>query len=323
MIDTHCHLNSLVTENGELDYNKVDDILHQMEQNKVGYAITMGTTIKDSKLAIELANKYKNIYCAIGVHPEELDCFDEVKLEKLIVDNLRCLKNNCIQAKSQDCTNKIKKEDENISTCFEDSLTQSANKNVYFEDMLKNKGNEYQLQSNANKLVAIGEIGLDYYWRKDNKDMQIRIFKKQVELAIKYDLPIVVHCREAYGDCLEILKQYYSNTNKLNGVIHCYAGSIEWACEIIKLGFIISFTGVVTYNNAKNVQEVAKWIDLDKIMVETDSPFLTPVPYRGKENNPSYVVYVAKKIAELKDISYEYVNNITDNNAKKLFKIDV
>lgn len=322
MIDTHCHLNALVTECGELDYNKIDDILHQMKQNNVSYAITMGTTIKDSKMAIELANKYENIYCAIGIHPEELDCFDEVELEKLVVDNLIHSKNNDIQVEFKDCINNeiCKNNDVKQADWGDLSIQQISNK---FTSNTLNKECENQFQYKTNQLVAIGEIGLDYYWRKDNKQAQIQIFEKQIELAIKYNLPIVVHCREAYGDCLDILKKYYSNTNKLNGVIHCYAGSMQWACEIIKLGFVISFTGVVTYNNAKNVQEVAKWVDLHKFMVETDSPFLTPVPYRGKENNPSYVVYVAKKIAELKQISYEEVDNITDCNAKTLFKINV
>ena len=172
---------------------------------------------------------------------------------------------------------------------------------------------------NSGKLVAIGEIGLDYYWRKDNKLEQIKIFKQQIELAKKYNLPIIVHCREAFGDCLEILRQYSPFLN--GGVIHCYSGSIEWAKDVINLGFLISFTGVVTYSNAKNVQEVAKWVDNDKFMVETDSPFLSPVPFRGKENCPSNVVYVAKFIAELKNISYNNIDKITTKNAKNLFKI--
>lgn len=325
MIDTHCHLNSLVKENGELDYEKIDNIMCQMEQNGVSKAITMGTTINDSVLALKLANKYANIYCAIGVHPEELECFDENELEKLIVDNLSSSKElnddkNYLLSK-QETTNSTK----TISKCYVDKLTLSRQYDFNEERQIGNIDEKYdnrkKLQKKS-KLLAIGEIGLDYYWRKDNKDAQIQIFKKQIELAIKYNLPIVVHCRDAYGDCLEILKRYYSDTSKLNGVIHCYTGSIEWAREIIKLGFIISFTGVVTYNNAKSVQEVAKWIDLDKLMVETDSPFLTPVPNRGKENNPSYVVYVAQKIAELKQVSYEIINNFTDSNAKALFKID-
>lgn len=260
MIDTHCHLNMITDKNGEIDFTKIEQILKNMYDNRVEIAITIGSNLDDSKIGIQIASKYKNIYCAVGVHPEGVDEFNLDKLEGLVKQNI-----------------------------------------------------------NSGKLVAIGEIGLDYYWRKDNKLEQIKIFKQQIELAKKYNLPIIVHCREAFGDCLEILKQYSPFLN--GGVIHCYSGSIEWAKEVINLGFLISFTGVVTYSNAKNVQEVAKWVDNDKFMVETDSPFLSPVPFRGKENCPSNVVYVAKFIAELKNISYNNIDKITTKNAKKLFKI--
>lgn len=259
MIDTHCHLNMVVDEEGKLDIVKLEDILGKMKENGVTKAITIGSNIKDSELCVNIANKYDNIYCAVGVHPEELESFDIDKLEELVKQNL------------------------------------------------------------DKKLVAIGEIGLDYYWRKDNKEIQIDIFKQQIELAKKYNLPIIIHCREAYGDCLEVLKQYAPLEK--GGVIHCYSGSIEWAKEVIKLGFLISFTGVVTYSNANNVQEVAKWIDNNKFMVETDSPFLAPVPFRGKENNPSLVIYTAKFIASLKGIPYEEIDKITTNNAIKLFNL--
>lgn len=260
MIDTHCHLNMITDKNGEIDFTKIEQILKNMYDNGVEIAITIGSNLDDSKIGIEIANKYDNIYCAVGVHPEGVDEFNLDKLESLVKQNI-----------------------------------------------------------NSGKLVAIGEIGLDYYWRKDNKLEQIKIFKQQIELAKKYNLPIIVHCREAFGDCLEILRQYSPFLN--GGVIHCYSGSIEWAKEVINLGFLISFTGVVTYSNAKNVQEVAKWVDNDKFMVETDSPFLSPVPFRGKENCPSNVVYVAKFIAELKNISYNNIDKITTKNAKNLFKI--
>lgn len=262
MIDTHCHLSMVLNEDGTIDYNQIDEILKQMEINGVTQAITIGSNMKDSKLSVEVANKYDNVYCAVGVHPEEVESFDIVELEKLIKQNL-----------------------------------------------------------NNGKLVAIGEIGLDYYWRKDNKKAQIEIFKRQIELAKKYNLPIVVHCRDAYGDVLEILKQYAPF--EFGGVIHCYSGSIEWAKEVIKLGFLISFTGVVTYSNACNIQDVARWVDMDKFMVETDSPFLTPVPFRGKKNNPSYVKYTLEYISKLKNKDIEELDKMTTNNAIKLFNLKI
>ncbi len=262
MIDTHCHLSMVLDEEEKIDYKQIDDILSQMEINNVTHAITVASNIKDSKLSIKIAKHYNNIYCAVGVHPEEVESFDLDILENMVKQNI-------------------------------------------------NKG----------KLVAIGEVGLDYYWRKDNKEAQIEIFKKQIELAKKYNLPIVVHCRDAYGDVLEILKEYTPFEN--GGVIHCYSGSIEWAKEVIKLGFIISFTGVVTYPNASNIQEVVKWVDVDKFMVETDSPFLTPVPFRGKKNNPSYTKYTLEYIAKLKNEDVANLNKITTNNAIRLFKLNI
>lgn len=261
MIDTHCHLSMVLDENKKIDYNQIDDILNQMKENGVTRAITIGSNMEDSRLSVEIAKHYDNIYCAVGVHPEELKTFDIAELENLVKSNL-----------------------------------------------------------DSGKLVAIGEIGLDYYWRKDNKAEQIEIFKRQIELSKKYNLPIVVHCRDAYGDVLEILKEYAPFDN--GGVIHCYSGSIEWAKEVIKLGFLISFTGVITYPNASNVQEVAKWVDDNKFMVETDSPFLTPVPFRGKKNNPSYTKYTLEYIAKLKNKKVQEINNITTNNAIKLFNLN-
>ena len=262
MIDTHCHLSMVLDEEGKIDYNQIDDILKQMETNGVTHAITMGSNMSDSVLSLEIAKHYQNIYCAIGVHPEEVEGFDLGILENMVKQNI---------------------------------------------------GN--------GKLVAIGEIGLDYYWRKDNKEAQIEIFKKQIELAKKYNLPIVVHCRDAYGDVLQILKEYAPF--EFGGVIHCYSGSIEWAKEVIKLGFLISFTGVVTYPNASNIQEVVKWVDDDKFMVETDSPFLTPVPFRGKKNNPSYTKFTLEYIAKLKNKNIEELDKLTTNNAIKLFKLNI
>ena len=147
-----------------------------------------------------------------------------------------------------------------------------------FEEMLKNK---------HEKVVAVGEIGLDYYWTKDNKEKQIEVFESQIHLAKKYNMPIVIHCRDAFGDTLEILKKYAPF--KYGAVMHCYSGSLEFAREIIKLGLKISFTGTVTYKNALKVQEVAKNIPLNSFFFETDCPYLTPTPYRGQRNEPMYV----------------------------------
>ncbi|MBR3116554.1 MAG: TatD family hydrolase [Bacilli bacterium] len=168
-----------------------------------------------------------------------------------------------------------------------------------------------------NDIVAIGEIGLDYYWTKDNKDKQIEYFKAQLELSKKYDLPVIVHARESIQDVYDIIKE--SGVSK--GSMHCYTGSLEMAKEFIKLGFKIGIDGPITYKNNKKGIEIIKNIDLKDILIETDSPYLSPEPNRGKQNSPLNLEYIARKISEIKEISYEEVVNITTNNAKELYKI--
>lgn len=179
-----------------------------------------------------------------------------------------------------------------------------------FEEMVKNR---------HEKVVAIGEIGLDYYWTKENKEIQKLVFESQIKLAKKYKLPIVIHCRDAYADTLEILKRNMPLDN--GAVMHCYSGSLQFAKELLKLGVKFSFTGTVTYKNAKNVQEVAGNLPLDSFFFETDSPYLTPTPYRGERNEPKFVAEVYKFVADLRGISAKEMEQIADRNAKEFFKI--
>ena len=166
-----------------------------------------------------------------------------------------------------------------------------------------------------NKIYAIGEIGLDYYWNKDNKEEQKELMIKQINLANKYSLPVIVHTRDSIQDCLDIIKSH-----KSRGVIHCFSGSYEMAKEFIKYGYKLGIGGVVTFKNSK-LGEVIDKIDLKDIVWETDSPYLTPEPFRGKQNKPSNVFYVAKKIAEIKNIKVEEVIEITAKNASIIFDI--
>lgn len=176
------------------------------------------------------------------------------------------------------------------------------------------------LEDNINnpKIVAIGEIGLDYYWVKDNKEKQIDLFIKQLELAKKYNKPIIVHSRDSIQNVFDILKEY-----NLKGAIHCFNSSLEMAKEFIKIGYKIGVGGVVTFKNAKKLQEIVKEIDIKNILLETDSPFLTPEPYRGKKNQPSYVYYVAEKISELKNMEIQDVIKITGANAIREFDLKI
>ena len=166
------------------------------------------------------------------------------------------------------------------------------------------------------KCVAIGEIGLDYYWVSDNKQSQIEIFEKQIAIAKELDLPIIVHDRDAHGDTLEILKKH-----KPKGVVHCYSGSVEMAEEIIKLGLYIGVGGVITFKNAKKLPDVVKMIPDELLLVETDCPYLAPEPYRGKLCHSGLIKYTAEKIAEIRGTTAEQVLNLTANNARKLFNL--
>lgn len=177
--------------------------------------------------------------------------------------------------------------------------------------------------SNHPKIIAIGEIGLDYYWDKEeeNHNLQKEILKKQIEIAKKKNLPVLIHDREAHGDCFDILSENIKN-EEIPVVMHCFSGSAEFAERCIKQGWYIALGGVVTFKNAKKMKEVAKIVPLNKLLLETDSPYLTPVPHRGEENSPAYVKFVAEEIANLKNISFEEVAEETTNNAKKIFNFN-
>ncbi|WP_083711478.1 TatD family hydrolase [Domibacillus epiphyticus] len=170
------------------------------------------------------------------------------------------------------------------------------------------------------KVVAIGEMGLDYHWDKSPKEVQKDVFRRQIRLAKKVKLPIIIHNREATHDIVEILKD--EGAEEVGGVMHCFSGSAETALECVKMNFYISLGGPVTFKNAKKPKEVAVAVPLDKLLIETDCPYLAPHPYRGKRNEPAYVKLVAEEIAALKECSYEKVAEATMKNAQMLFHID-
>ena len=253
LIDTHSHIDM---ENFE---QRFDEVLKNAKQNDVEKVVIPGVEPSGFKKISEICEKYENIYGAVGVHPEEVNSFNE-KAEELI------------------------------------------------KKYLKNP-----------KIIAVGEIGLDYYWDKSQIEKQKEIFERQILIAKEAQKPVLVHDREAHQDSFEILKR--TKANEIGVVMHCFSGSHEFAMECIKEGFYIALGGVVTFKNAKKVKEVAKIIPLDRLLLETDAPYMAPVPYRGKENEPAYVKYVAQEIANLRNISYEEVAETTTNNAKKLLKI--
>ena len=174
------------------------------------------------------------------------------------------------------------------------------------------------IRSNSN-IIGIGEVGLDYYWDKSFKELQKEVFIKQIEFANEMNLPINIHSREAHLDTLEILKKYNKNST---AILHCFSGSLEFANECIKEGIYIALGGVVTFKNAIKAKEVAANIPLEYLLLETDDPYLAPVPFRGKENQPVYVKYVAECIANLRSISTDKVAQATTKNAERIFNFN-
>ena len=171
---------------------------------------------------------------------------------------------------------------------------------------------------NLPKVVALGEIGLDYHYDFSPKDIQHKVFKEQLALAVQKDVPVILHVREAHGDVLSILKEM---PKPPKAVLHCFSGSEEMAKEYVKMGFYISFAGPVTYKKAPNLWESAKAVPLDRLLIETDSPYLAPVPFRGKRNEPTHVAYVSHKLAELKGLPLEEMAEITYQNACRFYRL--
>ena len=174
-----------------------------------------------------------------------------------------------------------------------------------------------EIAVNNKKIVAVGEIGLDYYWDKSFVELQKEVFIKQINMAKRLDLPVVVHDREAHKDCFDILKAQGAK----NVLFHCFSGSVEFMKECVKQGWYIAIGGVVTFKNAVKMKDVALEVPLEKLVLETDSPYLTPVPYRGKPNKPAYVKFVAEEIAKIRNMPIEEIIDITTNNTERFFGI--
>ena len=253
LIDTHSHIDM---ENYK---DRFEEVLQTAKEYGVEKIVIPGVEPSGFERILSLCEKYENIYGAVGIHPEEVNYFDE-NSEKLLKEYLK-----------------------------------------------------------HEKIIAVGEIGLDYYWDKSQTAKQKEIFEKQILIAKEAKKPVLVHDREAHQDTFEILKK--TNAAEIGVVMHCFSGSPEFAAECVKEGFYIALGGVTTFKNAKKAKEVAKTVPLDRLLLETDAPYMTPVPYRGKENQPAYVKFVAQEIANLRNISFEEVAKATTENAQRLLKI--
>ena len=251
LIDSHCHLTDEAFDDDRLF------ILNDLSNFGLRGIINPATNLADSKMAIELSEKYDNIYAMAGIHPEEVDEITDKDLEEL-------------------------------------------------ENLAQNK-----------KVIAIGEIGLDYYRKDDNKDRQKEIFIHQLELARKLAKPAVIHVRDSKDDVIEILKDYQD----LKIQIHCFSDDLETLEKYMEMGFYISIGGVVTFNNGTNEQNAARNVPIERLMLETDSPYLTPEPYRGLRNDPRRVVEVARTVADLRDMKIDKLAKKTYSNTKEFFNL--
>jgi len=253
LIDSHCHLYY------EPFISNMQATLNDAKKNKIDFLLTISVDLNTALINIDLANSYPEIYCSVGIHPNNVS--------KNKIENIEIIKS---------------------------------------------------LYTKSNKIIAVGEIGLDFY-RNKNQEEQLVFFKKQIEIASELGLPIIIHTRDSENETLRIIKENY-NKNKF--LIHCFSGSLDFAKSLLDFGCFISLSGIVTFQNAHNVQEVAKYIPLDKLLIETDSPYLSPEPYRGKTNCPKNVFLVAKKIAEIKNTSIENISEHTSTNFFKFFNLN-
>ena len=249
-------LNSLTDTHFHLSLNDdIDNILKRAKENNVSNFILSACSLKDIKESLEIINKYENIYLTIGIHPDEINDYDETTipyLENLIINN--------------------------------------------------------------KKIIGIGEIGLDYFHNKNNTSSQIKLFKDQLSLAKKLDLPVVIHSRDAFQDTYKILKEY-----NLKTTIHCFTGSLETAKLYIKEGYLLGIGGVSTFKNT-NLKNSLKSIPIDNIVFETDSPYLSPEPFRGNQNEPKNISIICDNLCSIKNLNKEEVIKITNNNILNQYK---
>lgn len=283
-IDIHCHLDFP-------DYEKdFGDVLGRMKEKKVG-AITIGTSLEDSKKAVKIAEANEGVWACIGVHPvkETPTTFGSSPLSRGRNTGTKHREGDGFPSPDQG------------------------------EGWVGFNQNEFEKLVKSPKVVGIGECGLDFFRTKPEdlekeKERQTTLFKQQIEFALKYNKPLMLHCRAAYDETLEILEEYRC---KIRGNSHFFAGTVEQAGRFVELGFTCSFTGVITFTS--DYDEVIKSLPLDMIMTETDAPFVAPVPCRGKRNEPAFVGQVVKKIAEIKGVDLEMIKKVLVENASRVF----
>ena len=239
----------------------VDELIGALLRDSVSYIVNIGTSPETSRLAIEQAKRYENMYTAVGIHPSDTRFLSDIdsdlaEIEALILDP-------------------------------------------------------------QNKCVCLGEIGLDYHYEDTDKEKQMEYFERQMLLAEKLDIPVCIHDREAHQDVMDVIRKHPN----VKGILHSFSGSAEMALELVKLGYYISFSGTLTFTNARKPREVATVLPKDKVLIETDCPYLTPHPHRGKTNHSGYLSYTNATLAAIFGVSEEECARITEENARRVFRL--
>jgi TatD DNase family protein len=257
-VDSHAHI-----DGPEFDADR-DEVIQRARDAGVSTILNVGTGDPHSGVlerAVDLAEKYADVYTSLGTHPHDARLFDTAAEQRI------------------------------------KSLLQQSS-----------------------RVIAWGEIGLDFHYDNSPRDVQMNVFRRQLQLAREARLPVIIHTREAEDETIQILKSDWAGAG-IPGIMHCFSGSLTLAQQAIELGFLISFSGIVTFKKADDLREIAAQVPLDRLLIETDCPFLAPVPFRGKRNEPAYVVEVARCLAEVRELSLEEIARITTDNFARLFKL--
>ena len=258
-VDSHCHID------GEAFDSDRDEVVERARKAGVAAMLTIGTgNPHDGEIAraVEAAERYENVFAAVGVHPHDARLYDNAA-ENLLIE----------LAKSE-------------------------------------------------KVIAWGEIGLDFYYDHSPREVQIEVFRRQIKTAEKLNLPIIIHSRDADDETVEILSDECSGGDFRGGIMHCFGGTAEMAERLMEIGFLISFAGNVTFKKAENLREAARVVPLERLLIETDCPFLAPIPMRGKRNEPRFVAHTAQFLADFYEIPVEKLAWHTSENFKKFFRLD-
>ncbi|MCC8468184.1 MAG: TatD family hydrolase [Rickettsia endosymbiont of Eriopis connexa] len=279
LIDSHCHLNLLTKDTA------LDSVIQRALENNVQYMQTICTKLEDFPIVLEIAEKYKNVFASVGVHPCEVNSS---------ISHCEALQ---VLWQSQEVWTRLPHQD------------------YVFP---RNDAEVIIKLTKHSKIIGIGETGLDYYHEPYDKKLQKDSFVAHIHAAAVTNIPIIVHTREADEDTIDILTSEMRNS-KFPGLIHCFTSSKNLAAKMLDIGLYISMSGIITFKNATDLQEIVKYVPLDRLLIETDTPYLAPAPMRGKQNEPTFVRYVAEKIAELKNITSKEVANVTTHNFKTLF----